>query len=167
VADPTEQELIAAQHLQRQGYRVHRCLRSSIPIKGGGYVSNGNDLWGCIDIMAKRRGERVRYIQVTGQPGIGQKKRDLLSVPWDVEYERVEIWKWIPGQPGGRPGPRAGRHFETYCLDDQYRTMTIEGPFPVPKRPIINESGRSTSSHSTKQPSSLPTPGSDDAPTLP
>ena len=140
MADPTEQENIAANHLRSQGYVVHRCVRSSIRLPSGDYVSNGNDLWGCIDIAAKKRGERVRYCQITSMAKLSEKRRDLRSVPWDVELERVEIWKWIPGQPGGRPGPRLGRHFETYCLDDEYRAMTIVGPFPVPKRPTIRQS---------------------------
>jgi hypothetical protein len=71
--------------LERQGYKVHRTIRSRF---------NSNDVFGCIDLVAKRRGERTRWIQVTSDGGIGRKATDLAEVPWDPLFDLVEVWQW-------------------------------------------------------------------------
>lgn len=115
-----EAERKAIQILERLGYVVHRTVRVSI-FRRGRWFSQRNDVFGCIDLLAKRRGERMRYIQVTMGGGIGAKRRELATVPWDVEHESVEIWRWIGGAGkrkdarNGKPRPRL--YFQVYRLD--------------------------------------------------
>lgn len=118
-----EVEARAVRHLEAGGYVVHRCIRNSVRRQGKWY-SAGNDIWGCIDLLAKRRGERVRFIQVTSDTGIAAKRQQLDAVPWDREWECVEIWRWIPAR-GNLPG-----HFQRYLLDEDYRFDHANRVFP-------------------------------------
>lgn len=113
-------ELKAINLLEAQGYVIHRTLRASIR-RQGRWFSLHNDVFGCIDILAKKRGERMRYIQVTSTGGIGKKARDLAQVPWDPHLESIEIWRWVSGagkRLDGRTGlPRDRLYFQVYRLD--------------------------------------------------
>lgn len=121
-AKGTAIELRAIRILQAEGYTVHRCVRTGVR-RGGLYVSQSNDVFGCIDLVAKKRGERTRWIQVTAHSGIGKKKDDLAEVPWDPLFDSVEIWRWVGG--GARKHKTTGawldrQYFQVYHLDDDY-----------------------------------------------
>lgn len=92
---------------------MHRCVRNGVQ-RGGRWYSAGNDIWGCVDLLAKRRGERVRFIQVTSGAGIADKRRQLDIVPWDSAWECVEIWRWRPAKAGQRA------NFQRYLLDEGF-----------------------------------------------
>lgn len=92
----TKLELVAIKMLEAEGYVVHRCVRTSVK-RGGRFFSQSNDIFGCIDLVAKKRGERTRWVQVTADSGIGRKKDDLAEVPWDPLFDSVEIWRWVGG----------------------------------------------------------------------
>ena len=136
-------EALAVDVLRDLGYVVHRSIRSSSK-RGGFWMSHSNDIWGCIDIVAKRRGERMRYIQVTTEKGIGEKKRDLGAVPWDVHLESVEIWKWIHGSKSSTKGPNRGRTFLMYSLDEAYAVARVLGPFSVAEAKALKEKNRAS-----------------------
>lgn len=96
------------QHLEQHGYKVHRCVRTGQK-RGPIWVSNSNDVFGCVDLVAKKVGERTRWVQVTADSGIGRKKADLAEVPWDQDHDCVEIWRY------------KGRNlFQMYLLDEDY-----------------------------------------------
>jgi hypothetical protein len=118
-----EIESRAVRHLEAGGYVVHRCVRNGVLRKGKWY-SAGNDIWGCVDLLAKRRGERIRFIQVTCDNGIAAKRHQLGAVPWDREWECVEIWRWIPARG------RLPSHFQRYLLDEDYRLDHSNRVFP-------------------------------------
>lgn len=118
-------ELSAIKVLEAQGYTVHRCVRTGVK-RGPMYISQSNDVFGCIDLVAKKKGERTRWIQVTAHSGIGQKKQDLSEVPWDTLFDSVEIWRWIGGRT--RKHKATGvmlerQYFQIYHLDDDYELL--------------------------------------------
>lgn len=89
------------------------------------YYSQSNDVFGCIDLIAKKAGERTRWIQVTADGGIGRKKNDLAEVPWDGLFDSVEIWRWV-GTKRGRKDKRTGEklddlYFQVYRFDDEFQ----------------------------------------------
>ena len=122
-AKGTAIELTAIKMLEADGYKVHRCVRTGVK-RGNLYYSQSNDVFGCIDLVAKKQGERTRWIQVTAHSGIGQKKADLAEVPWDPLFDSVEIWRWV-GSKRGRKDKRNGDilddlYFQVYHHDDDY-----------------------------------------------
>ena len=73
--------------------------------------------------VAKKRGQRTRWIQVTADSGIGRKKADLAEVPWDELFDEVEIWRWVGGRP--RKHKTTGemldrQYFQVYRMDQEY-----------------------------------------------
>ncbi len=97
----TQTELRAKKYLEHHRqpggpYTVHRCVRTGTK-RGPFYVSISNDVFGCIDLVAKRRGSRTRWIQVTMHSGIGLKKEEIEGIPWDLTHDEVEIWRWVGG----------------------------------------------------------------------
>lgn len=111
-----EREAIAA--LQAEGYAVHRCVRTPVRTRGR-WVMVANDVFGCIDLIAKKEGQgRTRWIQITAGRDIGRKIQDLAAIPWDNAHDSVEIWRWIGGggkRLDGRTGlPRETQYFQVY-----------------------------------------------------
>lgn len=132
-------ELAAIKVLEAEGYKVHRCVRTGVR-RGPLYISQSNDVFGCIDLVAKRRGERTRWIQVTAHSGIGKKKADLDEVPWDTAFDSVEIWRWVGG--ASRKHKTTGaflerQYFQVYRLDrafalDKDDRVLLNPPAPTP-----------------------------------
>lgn len=119
-------EALALRLLEEQGYVLHRTVRATY--RGQlGWRSVSNDVFGCIDLVAKRVGERTRWIQVTAGSNIGEKKTKLATVPWDRGHDSVEIWRWIGGRRDRvdkRNGAlRAAQYFQIYRLDDGFQLM--------------------------------------------
>jgi hypothetical protein len=132
-------ELAAIKVLEAEGYKVHRCVRTGVK-RGLFYFSQSNDVFGCIDLVAKKRGTRTRWIQVTADGGIGRKKADLAEVPWDPAFDSVEIWRWVGGN--ARKHKTTGdwlerQYFQVYHLDHGYvldkdRRIPLVTPAPTP-----------------------------------
>ena len=132
-------ELSAIKVLEAEGYKVHRCVRTGVK-RGPFYYSQSNDVFGCIDLVAKKKGTRTRWIQVTAHSGIGKKKADLAEVPWDPVFDSVEIWRWVGG--GARKHKTTGdwlerQYFQVYHLDQGYvldkdRRIPLVTPDPTP-----------------------------------
>lgn len=126
-------ELLAIKILESEGYTVHRCVRTGAK-RGGLWISQNNDVFGCIDLVAKRFGQRTRWIQVTADSGIGRKKDDLSEVPWDPLFDSVEIWRWVAYKPGKHKvtgEPYDCRYFQVYHFDDQYQLDPTNKIYPV------------------------------------
>jgi hypothetical protein len=134
----THVELLAIKLLEAEGYKVHRCVRTGVK-RGPFYFSQSNDVFGCIDLVAKKRGERTRWVQVTADSGIGRKRKEMEEVPWDPLFDSVEIWRWVGGQ--SRKNRSTGRwlerqYFQVYHFDEGYELR--------PERRIAVEPGTST-----------------------
>jgi hypothetical protein len=132
-------ELAAIKILEAEGYKVHRCVRTGVK-RGPFYFSQSNDVFGCIDLIAKKKGTRTRWIQVTADSGIGRKKKDLDEVPWDPVIDSVEIWRWVGGN--ARKHKTTGdwlerQYFQVYHLDHAYaldkdKRIPLVTPAPTP-----------------------------------
>lgn len=121
-AKGTAIELAAIKLLEAEGYKVHRCVRTGTK-RGPLWISQSNDVFGCIDLVAKKRGARTRWIQVTAHSGIGQKRREIEEVPWDPLFDSVEIWRWVGG--AARRHRTTGiwldrQYFQVYHMDDGF-----------------------------------------------
>lgn len=121
-AKGTAIELRAIKMLESWGYKVHRCVRTGVQ-RGKMYFSQNNDVFGCIDLIAKKHGERTRWVQVTADGGVGRKKDDLAEVPWDPLFDQVEIWRWVGG--AARKHKTTGalldrQYFQVYKLEEGY-----------------------------------------------
>ena len=138
-AKGTQIELAAIKLLEAEGYKVHRCVRTGTR-RGPIFVSQSNDVFGCIDLVAKRRGERTRWIQVTADSGIGRKKAEMLEVPWDSLHDSVEIWRWVGGNI--RKHKTTGellerQYFQLYRLENGFalepgQRVLLRTPAPTP-----------------------------------
>ncbi len=125
-------ELLAIKLLEAEGYKVHRCIRTGAK-RGPFWVSQSNDVFGCIDLVGKKKGERTRWVQVTAHSGIGQKKKEIFEVPWDPLYDSVEIWRWVGGQKRKHKVTGeflAHQYFQVYHYDDGF-TLRADRRIPV------------------------------------
>jgi Holliday junction resolvase-like predicted endonuclease len=128
VAKGVRTESLAKKLLESQGYLVHRVVRTSFSSKGIPW--HPQDIFGCIDLIAKKAGERTRWIQVTAGRSIGRKKESLRKVDWTIDHDSVEIWRWIDGsgpildKRSGKPRPR--RTFVIYRLDQDFDVKRAE-----------------------------------------
>ena len=135
----TNIELAAIKLLEAEGYKVHRCVRTGVK-RGPLYFSQSNDVFGCIDLVAKKLGARTRWIQVTADSGIGRKKKDLDEVPWDPAHDSVEIWRWVGGQTRRHKTQDVlleRQYFQVYHLDHGYELrrddrILLNPPAPTP-----------------------------------
>ena len=118
----THVELLAIKLLEAQGYKVHRCVRTGVK-RGPFYFSQSNDVFGCIDLVAKKRGERTRWLQVTADSGVGRKRKEMEEVPWDPLFDSVEIWRWVGGRKRNHKTTGealARQYFQVYHMDDAF-----------------------------------------------
>lgn len=146
-AKGTETERRAIRILESDGYKVHRTTRSHFRATNGQHMSHSNDFFGCVDLIAKRRGERTRWIQVHAGQNVGAKVAKLKEVPWTEEHDSVEVWQWCGNLPGidRRTGqPRKGPYFQIYHMDDGFvpskenrasEQLPRSRPVPVPDSP--------------------------------
>lgn len=138
-AKGTQIELSAIKVLEAEGYKVHRCVRTGTK-RGPIFVSQSNDVFGCIDLVAKKKGMRTRWIQVTADSGISRKKKDIDEVPWDPQHDSVEIWRWVGGatrRHKSRDILLERQYFQVYHLDDGFvldaaRRIQLHPEHPTP-----------------------------------
>ena len=140
-------ELLAIKLLEAEGYKVHRCVRTGAK-RGPFWVSQSNDVFGCIDLVAKLLGHRTRWIQVTADSGIGRKRKEMDEVPWDPQHDSVEIWRWVGGQKRKNKSTGAWldrQYFQVYHFDDGYelrkdrRINVTPGNDTLPAEPFESE----------------------------
>ena len=122
--DGAEIERHAIRILKAHSYAIDRATRKPRWTKKGWRNPQANDFLGCVDIIAKKKGERMRFIQVTKGRNVGRKKKRLATVPWDTQFESVEIWRWIGGAGKRKDGRnnklRARMYFQVYRLDRDF-----------------------------------------------
>ncbi|MEK6974947.1 MAG: hypothetical protein AABY18_01230 [Candidatus Thermoplasmatota archaeon] len=109
--------------LAADGYFLDRTVRHVYRTRTG-WGSHRNDTLGCIDIVAKKAGERTRWIQVHAGDNLAAKARKLAKVPWTLAHDSVELWQWAGNLQGTNPRtgqPKAGRFFRIYRLEDNFK----------------------------------------------
>jgi len=86
-------EFYIRDYLRDNGYEVYICGKSAVKI-GNKILFKGNDIFGCIDILACRPGEKIKFIQATCDGNISKKEKDLSMVTkWAFEHSDIEVWQ--------------------------------------------------------------------------
>lgn len=99
---------------QGQGWTMHRTIRNSY-MTAAGPRSNGNDVFGAVDLIGKKVGERTLWLQVTKHTTISNKIEALEAIPWDDRFDDVQIWRWV-----GAEGKRDSLFFQVYKRSEGY-----------------------------------------------
>jgi hypothetical protein len=60
-------------------------------------IMAGRDIYGC-DLIAKKLGEKTRWIQVSTLTQKSAKQKQVLAFPWTLAYETVELWLRLDGK---------------------------------------------------------------------
>lgn len=60
-------------------------------------IMAGRDIYG-VDLIAKKLGERTRWIQVSTVSQKSVKEKQVLIFPWTLEHESVELWLRVTGK---------------------------------------------------------------------
>ena len=80
--------------LEDNGWVVHNQITASkqIFIKGKPiWISKRQDIFGEVDLIAKKEHEPTLWIQATCHSGIGEKEKGLRTIPWGVG-DKPQIW---------------------------------------------------------------------------
>lgn len=88
----------------------------------------GRDIYGC-DLIAKKRGHKTRWIQVSTLSQKSAKQKQVLSFPWTLDYESVEIWLRLEGK----------RTYRVFVLTGPLLAFEEVGSQSVPKKEGNNE----------------------------
>lgn len=60
-------------------------------------IMSGRDIFGC-DLIAKKAGEKTRWIQVSTVTQKSAKEKQICVFPWTLEHESPELWLRIDGK---------------------------------------------------------------------
>jgi hypothetical protein len=124
-------EVSALRFLQALGWVMHRTIRNAYSTSNGPR-SNGNDVFGAVDLVGKKLASRTLWVQVTKHTTVGAKIQELEMIPWDNRFDDVQIWRWV-----GSEGKRDSNFFQVYKRDEGYRLDPANRirPQPAPKPP--------------------------------
>ena len=82
--------------LEEQGYSVHNQKTVARQFKKAGrtfWVSQRNDIFGCIDIIALRSPDKPLFIQCTMHTGVQKRLDELIKINWPWKHVEVELWQ--------------------------------------------------------------------------
>lgn len=85
-------------------------------------IMAGRDIFG-VDLIAKKIGEKTRWIQVSTLSQKSAKQRQVLVFPWTLAYESVELWLRIPMKKAFRVFSYNGSEF----VELEMQTMPKKG----------------------------------------
>jgi hypothetical protein len=60
-------------------------------------IMAGRDIFG-VDLIAKKLGQKTRWIQVSTLTQKSAKQKQVLVFPWTLEHESVELWLRLEGK---------------------------------------------------------------------
>jgi hypothetical protein len=60
-------------------------------------IMAGRDIFG-VDLIAKKLGQKTRWIQVSTLTQKSAKQKQVLIFPWTLEHESVELWLRLDGK---------------------------------------------------------------------
>jgi len=95
VAKGNKFELEAKKTLEAAGFKVFRQHRKPLYMKGK-MITIGADVFGC-DLIAKAKGNKALWIQVSTKENLSAKRKQVLEHPINTEYETYEIWIRVEG----------------------------------------------------------------------
>lgn len=60
-------------------------------------IMAGRDIYGC-DLIAKKVGQKPKWIQVSTMPQKSAKERQVRAFPWNIDCEDLELWLRVHGK---------------------------------------------------------------------
>lgn len=105
--------------LEKAGWIVEGQHRQISFLGPGRMIMKGRDPFG-VDLIAKKKGEKTRWIQVSSVGNLSKKKKQVLEFPWTLEYETLEIWGRLNGK----------KEFRTFIAENSGEGLPefVEGP---------------------------------------
>jgi len=101
----TRIEATARDHLVRNGYVVHRAVRTPVVVRGRLVSSNANDIFGVFDLLATRpdtpeRAGDIRFVQVTVISQVAARRTKVATVLpfFPADCVSIEVWGWVEGR---------------------------------------------------------------------
>lgn len=82
-------EIRCQKELEAEGYRVDYKIRPSRLFRG-----QQIDFFGLFDIVAAKRGEKLRWISIKGHQGVPTKHIRDITEFWLPEGCTKEVWQW-------------------------------------------------------------------------
>lgn len=128
---------------EKQGYTVHVTTRTSkfLPWlnKGkGGWMSQSNDVFGCVDLICLKPGKPVEFVQAaSAKTSTSSHRPKMEAVQWPFEHCVVELWDWVGGVR--RVGKRTGKELQRQgfrvrrLVQDPARGLSWDLTWWVPK----------------------------------
>ena len=120
------------------GSSIHnqRAVGKFIPSIGR-WISQRNDLLGCIDILVIVPGRPPLLIQCTAHKSFAEKLNELVKIPWSLNYCEVQVWmKRAPGRTEIRALESVGATYILVPLGEiRRRKLEIYGAGPYPNGP--------------------------------
>lgn len=107
-------ELEAKKILESKGWTVFRQHRKPI-FMNGKMIMVGCDVFAS-DLIAKKKGEKTLWVQVTTRPQKAAKERTLMEQPWNFDCDSVQLWLRESGK----------REFEVFSAPDFYSIGTVK-----------------------------------------
>lgn len=89
-------EIEVKKTLESYGWHVFRQHRKPLFIHGK-MITIGADIFGC-DLVAKMRGAKTVWVQVSTPENLSAKKKQVLEHPFNLEHETYEIWSRVSGK---------------------------------------------------------------------
>lgn len=89
-----------ANWLMDRGWTVHNQPMRSVRVfskkaKAPIFVSVSQDIFNCIDLVAKKKGRSTLWVQATLDTTIGRKEEKLNTVPWLPWHHGDEVEVWV------------------------------------------------------------------------
>lgn len=99
-------EIRIKEYLESLGFVVDKCRAKVMMIRDKTgkmrMISGPNDFFGCADLIAIHPNRYFTlFIQATLDSGMGRKKQKLMTIPWNLSVQRVQIWMRQDGVKSG------------------------------------------------------------------
>jgi hypothetical protein len=109
-------EIVAEGILKELGYTTHRVQDTARRINGR-WLSRGNDVFECIDVVAYSPSE-MRLVQVTTTNGVSKRKKKIEGIlpPPHVNNIHVEVWE-AKKKKNPLDRRRVIRYFKVHALE--------------------------------------------------
>ncbi|TKJ46672.1 hypothetical protein CEE34_07690 [Candidatus Aerophobetes bacterium Ae_b3a] len=75
---------------------MHNQKTAARAIKVGGqvkWISERNDILGCIDIISVKGNSKPLFIQCTLHTGVKKRLKELAQCEWPFEYVSIQLWQ--------------------------------------------------------------------------
>lgn len=114
------------QLLETHGYKCEKARATYAPRMAGRPMAVAHDLFRCLDIVAKKRGQKTAWVQVTTQgssiKGKADKFRAEAEAHFDPDFDEVVVAQWVKPE---KPGQRGQWRITRWCDDFDPRSSVF------------------------------------------